>query len=560
MRAIGADCHGVGNGNGNGTGWLVRMMGAMGMDRLWIQAVIGGACAGALVEVLNLRLNPDAVHGVGPLILGWLLWMAWGALVVGLPFLVLRLLVRFFFRDPITVSWRLPEILTGVYLVATVLSRVNADMLPQFLSGSGHRTLGQDAVAWLICSLLALGCGYWLNRKKKHPAWRLAYVAVFLLLPLVRLIEQPPVASDQQRLPAAPLGCPARPLVVIGIEGLDSRVLLTHGGGNRYPNLARFVSEGSWGSLSPYRPFLRQSLWTTTSTGAYPRRHGVMSRWAWHLPQPFPGPLCLLPWTPVGSRWLVPLGIARRREPPAASVPPMWDRVRASDVATTVLRWPGIWTETSAVRALPPSPEHEAFLDQGFRLSLEEALQPFAHDRDAVVASLSQDTRTFVAAREAIATGHTNVWFCLRGLAVVRRNLEPLHPRDLREREVLELALELLDHDLGRLLDAVDPDSLVAIVSPYGMEPPDSWERLWRLLGAGDTWHTSAESCPDGVIALLGQDVVAGRRLTNANISDVAPTLCYLIGLPLAQYMEGRVLLDAVQPRYVGSHPLRMVE
>jgi hypothetical protein len=32
--------------------------------------------------------------------------------------------------------------------------------------------------------------------------------------------------------------------------------------------------------------------------------------------------------------------------------------------------------------------------------------------------------------------------------------------------------------------------------------------------------------------------------------------MCYLLGLPLAQYMEGAVVIDAVDRGYLASHPL----
>jgi len=41
---------------------------------------------------------------------------------------------------------------------------------------------------------------------------------------------------------------------------------------------------------------------------------------------------------------------------------------------------------------------------------------------------------------------------------------------------------------------------------------------------------------------------------------DVAPTLCYLLGLPVAQYMEGSVVVAAVTPSFLAEHPLRVVD
>jgi hypothetical protein len=134
--------------------------------------------------------------------------------------------------------------------------------------------------------------------------------------------------------------------------------------------------------------------------------------------------------------------------------------------------------------------------------------------------------------------------------------LEPLKPRHTGEREVVELLIELLDDQLGRLLTAAPPDALVVLVSPYGLSPPSSFERLRRLVGIGDSWHTSGDQCWDGVLMIMGRDVVGGRHYQDIRLPDVVPTVCYLLGLPLAQYMEGSVVIETVDGHYLATHPL----
>jgi hypothetical protein len=152
------------------------------------------------------------------------------------------------------------------------------------------------------------------------------------------------------------------------------------------------------------------------------------------------------------------------------------------------------------------------------------------------------------------------VWVHLETLSLARRYHEPLRPRHTRERLFLELVIELIDEQIGTLLRAADDRTLVAVVSPFGLAPPGSLERLRRTFGGGESWHTSAENSPDGLFILVGDGVDSGRRVAAANPPDVAPTLCYLLGLPVAQYMEGSVVVGAITPAFLAEHPLRVVD
>ena len=120
--------------------------------------------------------------------------------------------------------------------------------------------------------------------------------------------------------------------------------------------------------------------------------------------------------------------------------------------------------------------------------------------------------------------------------------------------------MELVDDQLGSLLAATGDRTMVAVVSPFGLAPPGWFERMKRLFGAGESWHTSAESSPEGLLILLGDGVDRGARAQPVRPPDVAPTLCYLLGLPVAQYMEGSVIVGAITPSFLAEHPLRVVE
>jgi hypothetical protein len=47
--------------------------------------------------------------------------------------------------------------------------------------------------------------------------------------------------------------------------------------------------------------------------------------------------------------------------------------------------------------------------------------------------------------------------------------------------------------------------------------------------------------------------------LEGATILDVAPTILHVLGLPLAQDLDGRVLTDALDPAWLAAHPIATV-
>ncbi|MCD4751044.1 MAG: alkaline phosphatase family protein [Thermoanaerobaculales bacterium] len=527
----------------------------------WPAALYAGAVAGTLGLILVLRLNPDIQAGMRTFFLGVPLWMSWGAFMVGVPFgLTTFVLRRPAARRGLGIGELVASLLVVTFVVGALLSWINAEIHPEFLSTTGRRQLLQDSVIWFGGAILVMTFA-WLWRKFGR---RRSYAAVVLplaaLLPIMRLMGEPTSFQARTAVEVSPLGQPSRTLMVCGVEGLDSTVLMTHAAGRFHPHLDLFLEQGAWGSTDPFLPFLDLAHWTTLATGTLPRRHGVMFRVGWQYPTAFDGTLRLLPWTPQGSRLFLAWDRGRSTAPPYSTIPPLWQRLISSGVPTFALDWPGQWNAGAAVQKGPMKigPWRSAPAAQE---ALEALLaETFPGESRLILRMLDQDRARVDEAVAAIEGGSRDVWLVLRGLAEVRRQLEPHRPRDAGRREVMALVVELLDSHLGRLLNVMPDDGLAAVVSPYGLAPPDAAERLRRLLGVGGDWRASAQTCPDGVLLLMGDGVVAGERFSPVRLEDMAPTICYLLDLPLAQYMEGRVILDAIDPDWLRDHPLRVVE
>jgi hypothetical protein len=64
----------------------------------------------------------------------------------------------------------------------------------------------------------------------------------------------------------------------------------------------------------------------------------------------------------------------------------------------------------------------------------------------------------------------------------------------------------------------------------------------------------------DGVMIASGAPVLADLDAGKAKIWDVAPTLLYLLGQPVACDVDGRVLSEVIDPAFLAQHEVRFKE
>jgi len=131
----------------------------------------------------------------------------------------------------------------------------------------------------------------------------------------------------------------------------------------------------------------------------------------------------------------------------------------------------------------------------------------------------------------------------------------------------------LRDHLLAELADLRDPETSQSIVArasrredlfegPFVDDIPDillelrpSYTggaalqgNLVTLLPLDELSAYSGSHSPDGLFVFSGPGVRRGHRLEGAHIQDLAPTLMHIMGLPVASWMDGRVLASMFEP------------
>jgi len=482
--------------------------------------------------------------------------MSWGALILGIPLWLLSSLCRrFFARHGASIGDAGALLLWLVCFTSALLFWLNAVVHPEFVSRTIQRQLRQDAVVWLVSSFLLILCWrLWRRRGRKRWSGALLVLLLFLL-PMFRLWDVPPQTRAPLKLSSRPLSPEPQSLLVCGIEGLDLAFLSGLGSTTRFPVFTRLQRQASFGVLRAFRPYLRPALWATVVTGALPRQHGITSSFVWRV-RLLDGPdIHLLPWTPNGSRLFLPWGIGQKEASPPSAAPPLWRLLSGQTQNAVVLSWPGF----SSRGARDLKPEVEAELQTSGDNIGQFLAHAFPSKVDPILSAVNADIERVAQAEKVLRLHQAPVFLRLGSLAVSRQLLEPHGPGQARRLEALSLVLEFLDTVTGRLLDAAGDQTPVVVLSPYGMAAPDSYERLRRLLGSRNRWRASAEAAPDGLLMLRAAGVIPGKEFSRVRMEDMAPTLCYLLRLPIPQHMEGRVVLEAIDPQWASAHPLRVV-
>jgi predicted AlkP superfamily phosphohydrolase/phosphomutase len=128
----------------------------------------------------------------------------------------------------------------------------------------------------------------------------------------------------------------------------------------------------------------------------------------------------------------------------------------------------------------------------------------------------------------------------------------------LRHGRVLEQYYTYLDGIVGRAMAALGPDDLLLVVSGFGMEPLSLGKRaLERVIGDPEL-SGSHERAPDGFVMAYGRQVAKGN-LPRASVVDIAPTVLYYFGLPIARDLDGFARTDIFTRGFTEQRPITFI-
>jgi len=568
-------------------------------------AVLAGGIASCYIVILFLLLNPAVpLTSPGAARLMGTIGIAYGVhlAVTFYALIVIRQLVAPETASPAWISARL------LAWFGTLAASAGAALLWLNLRGFAS-ALDADAARRMALAAAALtGCaiGFALVAVLRYSVGRRgsgasAAACAFLLIASLALPvwargpgrgEAPLVSRRLDVLPG-PVS-PSRPaprIILIAIDGASLDFISPAVADGRLPNFGHLLDRGAVMHLATLRPTQPGPVWTAVATGKLPWRNGVRSA-AMYRPPGGGAMVDLLP-DYCFAHALAKFGLLAETVHTSSSVraAPLWELLGRAGLTSHVVRWPVTWPAPPVRGAVISDLYHRS---AEFMLAHDDPMTTHPRDlgvhlrRASAASSLASDVtdarptgpypaeiplaldREYAALGWQLALLERSHLLALRlqGLDVAGHYyLRQALPRafgDVSDEErrqygrVLEQYYRYIDTEIGRALDALEPDDLLVVVSGFGMEPLSVPKRLLELALGTAAISGTHERAPDGFLMAFGTHVRPGR-LPRGSVVDVAPTLLYYLGLPVGRDMDGFARTDLLARTYTESRPIAYI-
>ena len=380
-------------------------------------------------------------------------------------------------------------------------------------------------------------------------------------------------------------------IVLVGIDAGDWDVIDPMIARGELPNLARLKRRGAWSRMRSNIPTLSPLLWTTMATGKAPDRHGIND---FLVVDPASGRRVPINstfrkakalWNVLSEAGLQNDVIAWWATWPAETIAghlisdrvayTTWDIARPEDTRGMVTP-PGYAAVVKRLRVSEqdvPFREIAGFIHVGeaefekARTAVRGARQTEEQESINVLVRVLASTETYRRIALDLLESRSRASSPARFFAVYFQGVDEVNHRfahcaaprmplcpdaDYRRfKDVVPAFYRYQDRILGEILERA-PGATVIVLSDHGFatgesRPPDVKP---FITGKPGLWHDLA-----GIFMVAGPPVKPGE-LPIVTLYDVAPTVLYLLGLPVPEDMPGKVLDGAMTDEFTAAHPV----
>jgi predicted AlkP superfamily phosphohydrolase/phosphomutase/tetratricopeptide (TPR) repeat protein len=359
----------------------------------------------------------------------------------------------------------------------------------------------------------------------------------------------------------------AKKVLLIGWDAADWKIANPLLDSGLMPTLDGMISEGVMGNIATLQPILSPMLWNSIATGKRPHKHGIHG---FMEPDPHTGGI-----RPVSST--------------SRKVKALWNILTQRGYKTNVLGWfaghPAEPINGVAVSDLYPAATKplnekwdlatgavypESLRDTFAKLRMhpgeltEEAILPWIplaakidQEKDRALFTFSKiltencsihNAATWILKNEPwdfLAVYYNGIdHFCHAFMNYRPPRMEGV-PEERFEiyKDVVDGAYRFHDMMLETLLNLAGPDATVILVSDHGFHSDHLRPRTIPNEPAGP----AVQHRPFGIFCMKGPHIKKDERIYGATLLDVTPTVLTLFGLPVAEDMDGRVLVQAFE-------------
>ncbi|HUP41258.1 MAG TPA: alkaline phosphatase family protein [Vicinamibacterales bacterium] len=581
--------------------------------RMLTNSLIAGALVGAYVALLVLQLNPmvrlDSM-AVARLVMTWAAFYGIHATAFFYALIVIRQLIAVEVRSPGWISLRLLAAFGTIAVsMSALVTWLNLDGFHSVLGPAAAERMIDGALVVSLCAALCVALSLLqarLQRDRGIAATMFGLVlAASLVVPVY--LRGPGEPTPPGRTPVAAQLAPAESSArvhMILLDGASLDFIAPNAAGGRFPNFGHLLDSGAVMHLATLRPTQPAPVWTAVSTGKLPYKTSVYSAARYVVPGS-DQPLDLLP-DFCFAQALLRLGLIEEegRASDAVRARPIWELLSGYGITAGVIDWP-LTYPAHGVNGYLISDE---FLHRDAASLIASAGEPLlAYPPDA-----AEEARV---ARDTVSPGPASIVFTARpqpapGVRPREGQVTPAHalaadvvaeqiagslsdlrpvqftairypgidaighyylryalPRAfgdvsdeerLRHGRVLEQYYTYLDGIVGRAMASLGPDDLLLVVSGFGMEPLSLGKRLLERVMGDPELSGSHERAPDGFVMAYGRQVSKGNFL-RASVVDIAPTVLYYFGLPIARDLDGFARTDIFTRSFTEQRPITFI-